>query len=361
VTASHTYTTAGTYSVVLTVTDDGGATGTFGTDVTLNGTHIGDLDAESLLWEKGNWRAVVTITVHDVDDNPVEDAMVTGTWSEGSSEEVSCIGPTDSSGQCKVDMEYDNIYIHKRFDSVTFTVVDVTHSTLAYGPGANHDGDDPPDSDGTEIRVFKDDALPANQSPVAGFTYTCTGLSCDFDASGSSDPDGTIVSYAWEFGDNSTGSEDTTSYTYATAGTYDVVLTVTDDGGAADTDGQSVSVAQTALTMHVGDLDAEPRLLEKGNWQASVTITVHDVDHNPVLDAMVTGTWSGGYSGTAACIKTTDSNGQCVVDSDSIHKRFDSVTFTVQDVTHGTVSSYDATANHDPDGDSDGTLISVSN
>ncbi|MDX1662097.1 MAG: PKD domain-containing protein, partial [Gemmatimonadota bacterium] len=40
-----------------------------------------------------------------------------------------------------------------------------------------------------------------NSSPTASFTYTCTDLLCDFDGSGSTDSDGTIASYAWDFGD----------------------------------------------------------------------------------------------------------------------------------------------------------------
>jgi len=75
----------------------------------------------------------------------------------------------------------------------------------------------------------------ANQPPVASFTYTCTGLTCSFDGSGSSDPEGSITSYAWTFGDDSSGSGVTTSRTYGSAGTYTVTLTVTDNGTATGT------------------------------------------------------------------------------------------------------------------------------
>ena len=53
-----------------------------------------------------------------------------------------------------------------------------------------------------------------NDPPVATFTYDCTDLACDFDASGSYDPDGTIVSYEWDFGDGDTGSGVTPSHTF---------------------------------------------------------------------------------------------------------------------------------------------------
>ncbi len=82
------------------------------------------------------------------------------------------------------------------------------------------------------------------EPPVARFTASCDGLSCQFDASASYDPDGSIVSYAWDFGDGSTGSSVKTDHTYAEAGTYAVSLTVTDDDGAQDKQVQNVTVSE---------------------------------------------------------------------------------------------------------------------
>jgi PKD repeat protein len=76
---------------------------------------------------------------------------------------------------------------------------------------------------------------PPNQAPTASFTVTASYLTASVDASGSSDPDGTIASYAWKFGDGSTGTGKTATHTYATANTYTVTLTVTDDDGATAT------------------------------------------------------------------------------------------------------------------------------
>lgn len=85
-----------------------------------------------------------------------------------------------------------------------------------------------------------------NNPPTANFTYTTNDLAASFDASSSSDTDGSIVSYAWNFGDGTTGSGVTTSRTYAAAGTYSVTLTVTDNEGAIGTKSQSVTVTVPA-------------------------------------------------------------------------------------------------------------------
>jgi PKD repeat protein len=84
--------------------------------------------------------------------------------------------------------------------------------------------------------------LPANVLPVASFTKTITDLGVALDAGGSSDPDGTIASYAWDFGDGTTGTGATTNHAYTAGGTYNVVLTVTDNRGGVATANQSVTV-----------------------------------------------------------------------------------------------------------------------
>jgi hypothetical protein len=107
--------------------------------------------------------------------------------------------------------------------------------------------------------------------------------------------------------------------------------------------------------MHVGDLDGTA--INLGNrWRAEVTITVHDADHDPVADATVSGSWIAGASGTAVC--TTNGSGVCTVTSPLVNKNRSPITFTVDGVTHATFV-YDSSDNHDPDGDSDGTTISV--
>ena len=81
-----------------------------------------------------------------------------------------------------------------------------------------------------------------NARPVAAFLVSCSAQSCSFDGSGSSDADGTLVSYSWEFGDGTIASAKLAQHTYVQAGTYIVALTVADDAGATATVTQTVQV-----------------------------------------------------------------------------------------------------------------------
>ncbi len=82
--------------------------------------------------------------------------------------------------------------------------------------------------------------------PVASFTQSSnnvlTSVLISFDGSASNDPDGTIISYSWTFGDGSTGSGHTVTHSYSTAATYTVKLNVTDNSG-------STAVASAVITV----------------------------------------------------------------------------------------------------------------
>jgi PKD repeat protein len=90
---------------------------------------------------------------------------------------------------------------------------------------------------------------PANLTPTARIADpACTGLVCTFDGSGSTDPDGTVTSYAWDFGDGTTGTGARPSHTYAAAGTYTATLTVTDDRAGTGTVTRQVTVTTAPTT-----------------------------------------------------------------------------------------------------------------
>ncbi|MDH3423473.1 MAG: S8 family serine peptidase [Gemmatimonadota bacterium] len=81
---------------------------------------------------------------------------------------------------------------------------------------------------------------PPNELPMASFTSACTDNACDF-TDVSTDPDGIITQWSWDFGDGAVSSAQSPSHAYAAAGDYTVVLTVTDNRGATDTAQQNVS------------------------------------------------------------------------------------------------------------------------
>jgi len=113
------------------------------------------------------------------------------------------------------------------------------------------------------------DPALANHAPAAdpGGPYSATtGTAVTLDGSGSADPDGTIASYAWNFGNGSSGSGVSPSATYAGAGTFTVTLTVTDDAGATS------APATTSVTVSVGL--QPPVAVAGGPYSGSVGIPV---------------------------------------------------------------------------------------
>lgn len=85
-----------------------------------------------------------------------------------------------------------------------------------------------------------------NLSPTAAFELKNSGMEVQLDASASSDPDGTIEAYAWDFGDGKTATGQRATHEYAEPGTYQVKLTVTDNGQATDTVTKSVTIEPPA-------------------------------------------------------------------------------------------------------------------
>ncbi len=85
-----------------------------------------------------------------------------------------------------------------------------------------------------------------NVAPTASFTTNViegqAPLAVSFDASASNDPDGTIASYTWSFGDGQNGEGDSGTHIYMEEGTYTVILTVVDDAGALATASQVITV-----------------------------------------------------------------------------------------------------------------------
>ena len=82
-----------------------------------------------------------------------------------------------------------------------------------------------------------------NRAPTASFTATAADLSATVDARASSDSDGSVVGWAWDFGDGGTATGATATHTWSTAGDFVVTLTVTDDDGATATTTRTVTAS----------------------------------------------------------------------------------------------------------------------
>jgi len=112
-----------------------------------------------------------------------------------------------------------------------------------------------------------------------------------------------------------------------------------------------------APSLHVGDLDGTSAADKGQKWLAIVSITVVDAYGTPLAEATVSGAWSNDDTNTSAC--TTDSNGQCSLTGSLLGGKTGSVIFTVSGVSHATFA-YDPANNTDPEGDSDGSSITIS-
>ena len=82
----------------------------------------------------------------------------------------------------------------------------------------------------------------SNVPPSAGFSFTTSALTANFIDS-SSDSDGTIASRSWNFGDSTSSTSTSPTHTYASAGTYNVTLAVTDNNGATNATTKAVTVS----------------------------------------------------------------------------------------------------------------------
>ena len=103
------------------------------------------------------------------------------------------------------------------------------------------------------------------EPPVASFTYSPgspvhTGEFISFDATSSYDPNGSIVSYEWDFGDGSTDSGVTVTHPYVDDGTYIVTLTVTDNDGV--TDSKTITIEIVDVTKPVANAGSDRTVVE---------------------------------------------------------------------------------------------------
>lgn len=137
---------------------------------------------------------------------------------------------------------------------------------------------------------------PENYAPQAAFTAQLDGNTLTVDASSSTDQDGSIISYAWYFGDGTTGSGAIAQHTYSTVGTKAVTLTVTDNGGRT-----------SSLTKQVEVVEIQPIVQQlEATTNASTPITSVDLVPGGTAHFEITVDSTVSTAGTALYIELND-------------------------------------------------------
>lgn len=209
VTAFHTYAGAGTYTVELTVTDDDGATASSTQSVTVTAPPVNQ--APEAVFE---WSAVgLTVSLDARGSTDPDGSVVSHEWDFGNGAEGTGM-----------------ITSHSYDDAGSYEVV----LTVTDDDGA---------TDSVTHQIVVESPPPTNEAPTAAFDHEVSNLTVSVDAAESHDPDGTVASYLWDFGDGGTASGVTASHTYTDAGEYTITLTVVDDGGASDQAAAQVTVS----------------------------------------------------------------------------------------------------------------------
>jgi PKD repeat protein len=199
---THTYAAAGTYAATLTVTDSEGATDVKA--VTINVADPNVLPVPQLGASTTGGRAPLAVDFTSTGSVDPDGTIVTTLWDFGDGSPV-------------------------------VSTPDASHT---YGPGTFTATLTVVDDDGASVTTSTTIDSTVNIVPVAQAAATPTlavaPATVEFSSAGSADPDGTIVSYAWDFGDGATSSDPNPTHIYA-AGTYTATLYVVDDEGGIGT------------------------------------------------------------------------------------------------------------------------------
>lgn len=188
--------------------------------------------------------------------------------------------------------------------------------------------------------------VPLNAQPpvaVAQATSPTSGpapLTVTFNGDGSSDPDGFITSYDWDFGDGTGSTLANPSKTYQTPGTYPVTLVVVDNAGLSSASQPITVTVGTNTFVYVAAIDMTLSSSRSG-YQANATVRVFDQSGRAVSNATVTGSWSGLTTGSSS--RTTGRSGSTTFSSVRT-KNLGTFTFTVTGITF-TGSSYNSGRN----------------
>jgi hypothetical protein len=113
-----------------------------------------------------------------------------------------------------------------------------------------------------------------NRPPIASFAYSpenpVVNQAVTFDASNSTDSDGTITSYEWDFGDGTNGTGEIITYSYSSAGDFVVNLTVTDDDGVTNSTSKLITVSELERFIFDTGAPASPYPSIMGNHTGTI-------------------------------------------------------------------------------------------
>jgi PKD repeat protein len=215
VSPSHTYAAAGTYTVSLTVTNTSNLTGTATSKATIA---VAPLPPTANAGGPYAGTVGTAVSFSGAGSTDPQSETLTYTWTFGDGGSASGEYPT-----------------HTYTASGTFNVVLIVTDSSGLSGSAT-----------SKATIA---AAPVPPMANAGGPYAGTaGSSVSFSGAASSDPQGETLTYAWNFGDSTTGTGVSPTHTFATAGTYTVSLTVTDTSNLTATATSKATIAAAVLT-----------------------------------------------------------------------------------------------------------------
>jgi len=263
-----TYSLPGTYTATLTVTDNKGATGTATKTITVN-RPPNQTPTANVTATPATGNAPLLVQLSSAGSGDPDGAITSYAWSFGN-------GNTSTSPNPSAVYDTPGTY------SVSLTVTD-------------NDG-------ATSVKSATVVVSPPNAPPVPAISATplsgSAPLLVNVNGAGSSDPDGSVVSYAWNFGNGQTATGALAQTTYSTPGSYVVRLTVTDNRGAQRSTTTTV-VAGAANARPVAVISALPT-----SGPAPLLVQLSSAGSNDPDGSIATYSWDFGNGQTATGTQT---------------------------------------------------------
>jgi len=256
----------GVDSFIYTISDLNGGTDTATVTVNVTGSGSNQPPAAVITATPNSGPAPLTVNFSAAGSSDADGSIVSYAWSFGDGRTSTRLNP-------RIRYDTNGVY------TVTLTVTDDDGAT------------------GTTSTIITVGSGPVNQPPTAVAAASITSgtapLSVNFTGSGSSDSDGSIVSYAWVFGDGGSATTANPTHSYTAAGSYVATLTVMDDDGATDTDTITINVTNpgggcTSNCTRVSGIN----MMVRSNGSVMGTVAVVNENGTAVTTGVVSATWT---------------------------------------------------------------------